>query len=124
VRGVGRLVEEHGEISMTTIDLPLHSHFTGERGYKVVEAHIVDVAPHLAHVATFAVHRIGWEGNGEYRLSNVETGCAISACDHNDPTEVERLARKYLADKTVGQACKAMAKFKPPNVRIDLETTR
>ena len=56
------------------IDLPLH--WDGVLGGKVIKAEIVDIAPHLAHVATFAIHRdpsmIVW-----WQVSNVETGCSV-----------------------------------------------
>lgn len=41
---------------MIWIDLPLSKFATGERS-AVVKAGLVDIAPHLASVATFAVHR-------------------------------------------------------------------
>ena len=57
------------------IDLPIDwdSAKLGRPNWKVVKAEIVDVAPHLASVMTFAVHRDpsfpAW-----WQVSNVETG--------------------------------------------------
>lgn len=96
---------------MTTINLPLQS-ATGPA--HVVKAEIVDVAPHLAHVATFAVHQIPkgtWARDLYdylYRISNVETGACISACDSKTRAGCIKVARSYLADKTEDEMQEAM----------------
>lgn len=54
------------------IDLPINDVLT--RSFRtVVSAEIVDVAPHLAGVATFAVHKCAWLP-GRWKVTNVETG--------------------------------------------------
>lgn len=59
------------EESRVIIDLPIDWEST--ENWKIVKAEIVDVAPHLANIMTFAVHRdpslsMWWQ------VSNVETG--------------------------------------------------
>lgn len=61
-------------MKLETIDLPIT---TGMPWLTpVVEAEIVDVAPHLAN-ATFAVHR-SRESMSQWQVSHVETGLRIS----------------------------------------------
>ena len=57
-----------------TLDLPLLG-WDGEYFVTVPATIIHDIAPHLAHFATFAVHR--WRNN-LWRVSHVETGARIS----------------------------------------------
>lgn len=56
-----------------TLDLPLLG-WDGTYDETVPATIIHDIAPHLAHVATFAVHR--WRNN-LWRVSHVETGMRI-----------------------------------------------
>jgi hypothetical protein len=65
--------------------------------WKMVEAEIVDVAPHLA--ATFALHRGEVFGLGKWAVSDVETGNHVS-CFGNTKAEVIEKATKLLANKT------------------------
>ena len=77
---------------------------------EVVCAEIVDVAPHLAHVGTFAVHRNVIDPHlSTWRCSNVETGFCIRAADADSRDACIRNAREYLADKTVKRLEKAYA---------------
>lgn len=55
-----------------TLDLPLLG-WDGTYFATVPATIIHDIAPHLAHVATFAVHR----GDGLWHVSHVETGMRI-----------------------------------------------
>lgn len=43
--------------------------------FACVRAEIVDVAPHLADIASFAAHR----GDGGYRITNIETGELVAS---------------------------------------------
>lgn len=73
-----------------------------------VTAQIVDVAPHLAHVATFAVHRCVAIPN-QWIVTHVETGFAVThghrarrdaigsaaaTLDHQTPAAMQRRAWK------------------------------
>lgn len=80
------------------LDLPLCDRHTGGRRTIIVEAAVVDVAPHLAHVATFAIHRAHWVGS--WRISNVESGCCIRACDRETRAATIAAAIQYLALKS------------------------
>ena len=96
---------------MTTIDLPLQS-ATGPA--IVVKAEIVYVAPHLAHVATFAVHEVPKNTCSReiycnrYRISNVETGACISQCDSITKAGCIKLARACLSSFTEASPLEAM----------------
>ena len=61
-----------------------------------------DLAPHLAHVATFALH-LGAKCDPLYRhwwfVSNVETGCMVAY--DTDKIEAIRKASERLAKKSV-----------------------
>ncbi len=83
------------------IDLPL-SHMSGDRNWIVVKAKIVDVAPHLAGVATFAVHKTA-PFYGRWRITNVETGACISECDADSKEVCVMNAILFLEDKTPKQ---------------------
>jgi hypothetical protein len=98
------------------IDLPLHSILTGDRNWKTVRAEIIpDLAPHMAELMTFAVHRRpeGEWGEGWWRVSNVETGCCIGAADGPTRADALRQARDYLAKKTLQDARRQWRAFKP-----------
>lgn len=62
--------------SRITIDLPLNMR-SGK--VLVVKADLLpDIAPHLAHVATFAVHRTpSWEGPDSWAVSAIELGLLV-----------------------------------------------
>ncbi len=75
--------------------LPIHIILWGEWKWMDVDAWIVDVAPHLAHVASFAIHR---GPNGRWTVSNIETGRFVAAGDA--PEFAVQSARTRLRDKT------------------------
>lgn len=57
-----------------------------------------DIAPHLASMATFVVHRSLYSGN--WQISNIESGCRIGEF-HKSKTAAISSARKYLSGKTI-----------------------
>ena len=78
------------------IDLPIIEY----TGWRVVQAELVDVAPHLP--ATFAVHETPWPEYRPWSVSNVETGALITraeskqrAIDKAQEMLVEKSARQY-----------------------------
>ena len=58
------------------IDLPIDWSYGRGGEWKTVVAEIVDIAPHLAHVATFAVSRDP-ELPSLWRVHNIETGYRV-----------------------------------------------
>lgn len=80
---------------MTTITLPLSP---GLHYSDCVEAEIVNVAPHLAHIATFAVDN---RGGHMWVVSHVETG--YYAAKAGDKNEALSIARCKLATLTPAQ---------------------
>ena len=93
---------------MPWIDLPV---CIFEQRDKVVKAKIVDVAPHLAHIMTFAVHRQKFLLDDCWRVSNVETGfCVKHELDGETMDEAITNCRKYLSDVTPAMASKSMRK--------------
>lgn len=73
-----------------------------------IQAEIIDVAPHLAHVATFAVHRNSiitrvpsQLAYAKYGISNVETGRQVFGCDAETRTAAIENARHILERKSV-----------------------
>ena len=76
------------------IDLPVDY----DRGRRVVRAEIIDCAPHLATVASFAVHH-GWDFGYEWTVTNIETGLPVSGRGHTKKQAIAA-ARLVLADKT------------------------
>ena len=72
-------------------------------------ATVVDVAPHLAHIASFAVHK---HSLFSWRVSCIENGFCVPNCDAGTPEESIRRARKALAAKTAEQFVEIMAKAK------------
>ena len=60
------------------IQVPLEWSWGTGAEWKVVDAEIVDVAPHLAHLATFVVHEEPNEWMRKWAVSNVETGWNIA----------------------------------------------
>ena len=91
------------------IDLPLHT----TSGWITLSAEIVDVAPHVADIATFAIHRqteaIRFLPHG-WSISNVETGFSARACDAVSRADCLRKARQYLGSKSRQQIMKALSK--------------
>lgn len=86
------------------IDLPINDLLT--RSFRtVVSAEIVDVAPHLAGVATFAVHKCPWSPSPwdwkVWKVTNVETGAFIeSGYYHYTQAEAIASAVAALAERT------------------------
>jgi len=72
-----------------------------------VRAEIVDVAPHLASVATFAVHRHKF-GRG-WRVSNVETGGYVDVGVQLTRDDAIDAATAKLSRFTSAQVAKRMA---------------
>ena len=98
------------------IDLPIDwSGGDHTQKWKMVKAEIVDVAPHLANVMTFAVHRDkyfpAW-----WQVSNVETGFSVFRI----PTagrckaSVIEAVRERLSTITVQKACAKLSKMRKP----------
>lgn len=88
------------------INLPLYDN--GTKSYDtVVNADIVDIAPHLASLATFAVHRSPWPEEPGWCVTNVETGSAVvTRCTSR--TEAVEMARDRLAQKTPAETAAAV----------------
>lgn len=83
-----------------TLDLPLTS-WDGEHSGVAPATIIHDIAPHLAHVATFAVHR--GPGDGErkhWQCTHVETGLGVGHIWHKTRESAIDAARIVLATKT------------------------
>ena len=85
--------------------LPLYDLETGART-TIVPAWIVDVAPHLAHVETFAVHSDpkfldGWQ------ISDIETGMRIVYGIWFSRDACIAWARSRLSTKTVADLLRA-----------------
>ena len=76
-----------------------------------------DIAPHLAHVATFAVHR--GPGDGErkhWQCTHVETGLGVGHIWHKTRESAIAAARIVLATKTpadIAAAVRAAVKRAP-----------
>ena len=95
------------------IDLPISVCKDGVLARVFVTAELVpEIAPHLASVASFAVHLVvdyppipdGW------RVSNIETGLRVSGhTGHTTKTAAIEMARRRLADVTIEMLDKAMA---------------
>lgn len=87
------------------IQLPVPNQMT--RKWNTVQADIVDVAPHLAHIGAFAVHQTigGW---WSHVVSNVETGCCVEKSHGMSQHEAISKAREFLELKSPSQLGKAM----------------
>ena len=83
-----------------TITLPIACY-----GYwDVVRAEIVDPAPHLANVASFALHRgIGW---AKWEVSNIETGMSVKRDDNKEMAVIA--AMEKLSGQTPSSMAQAM----------------
>ena len=70
-------------------------------GWREVEAEIVDVAPHLSGVGTFALHKQPEDGfrGGDWSVTNLETGLHVYT--GRSSSDAIRGARSILSDKTV-----------------------
>lgn len=94
----------------TTIYLPLAC----RDGWYSVDAELVhDIAPHLAHIATFAVHQVSWTDG--WRCSHVETGFRVGNWYDTRDAAIEA-ARIVLAAKTpadIAAAVRAAVKRVP-----------
>lgn len=91
-----------------TLDLPLAS-WDGEHSGVAPATIIHDIAPHLAHVATFAVHR--GRGDGErkhWQCTHVETGLGVGHIWHKTRESAIDAARIVLATKTPADITAAM----------------
>ncbi len=100
-----------------TLMLPLF--IIGEGFAEVVDAEIVNVAPHLP--ATFAVHKYS-HSFGLWQVSHVETGASIGQYPdrlQQSKSAAIRYAREYLKEKTAEQHDKAVRKAlrKYPEIR-------
>ena len=94
------------------IKLPLST----TTGWHVHDAEIVDIAPHLAGVATFAIHRQTplirhFPLRRGYAISNVETGASINA-DGESRAECLSKAVKLCKKRTVDDVLKAYRQVK------------
>lgn len=58
------------------IELPIWLQYN-QRWEIVIALVIPDMAPHLAHIATFALFR-ETRGNCYWNVTNIETGCAVT----------------------------------------------
>lgn len=77
---------------MTIIDLPLATEVCCDR---IVGGMLVDIAPHLARVATFALH-VGQGVDADYFVvTNVETGCRVAK--HHRWSGAVRAAKTMLS---------------------------
>lgn len=65
-------------------------------GGPVVQAEIVDVSPHLASVATFAVHAHPYLWD-TFRVSNLESGFCLRNGDAPTKAKAIKMARDFLA---------------------------
>lgn len=103
-----------------TIDVPISASTGMHRGF--VRGEIVpELAPHLAHIMTFAVHKntdVNRSFPMGYGVTNIETGGAIGI-DCRTKRATVAAAKTYLAKITAETAKRAMAKVikGAPNVR-------
>lgn len=96
-----------------TLDLPLTS-WDGEHSGVAPATIIHDIAPHLAHFATFAVHQHPeWHW---WQCTHVETGCSAGSLLHRSRDEAIDATRIVLATKTpadIAAAVRAAVKRAP-----------
>ena len=71
---------------------------------------LFDLAPHLAGIATFAVHQDAWFPS-IWNVTHIESGLAVV---HSKPTKMQAIknAKHILANKTVGDVMRGMRKSK------------
>lgn len=93
--------------------------FQWYQSWKDIECEIVDVAPHLARVATFALlvdpHEHKWS------VCNLESG--LNICRHEVKRECLEMARKKLAKKSIRQVQHAYRKAAKSYPQIAAEVT-
>jgi len=75
----------------------------------IVEGEIIDIAPHLAHVATFIVHKAAPEDWHDWKVSNVETGASVAIGSTRN--QAIKNAEKKLAINDQESILKAYRKF-------------
>ena len=91
------------------IDLPIN--WNTLPCWRIVSAEIVEVAPHLANIASFAVHKNPdqtWRG--EWEVSNIETGFRV--CYGDSREEAIKNATQVCATKSVQQVVAALERAK------------
>jgi len=91
------------------IDLPIDWSYGKGGVWKTVKAEIVDIAPHLAHLMTFAVHRHPILET--WQVSNVETGFSVfrSETHGNDKRLVLDAVKRRLAEQSSQKCAKKLA---------------
>ena len=97
------------------IDIELSTESFLGRSTAQVEAELLhDIAPHLAGILTFAVHKIPdkvfSQFGHKYRVTNLESGFCVGEADSNTKAEAIRKAREFLATKTPKEARYLLAK--------------
>ena len=97
------------------IQLPIdwEKGYGGGREWLVVPAEIVfNIAPHLANIATFAVHKtpnyFGYRGG--YQITNVETGFRVGEDRQKSKAIAIAKAKNILATITTQKCVEAMDK--------------
>lgn len=87
------------------------------RGTATVTAELLpDLAPHLAAVASFAMHEEPGCSLMQWKVSNIETGLKVSV--GLTPEEAIWIAKQQLASKTVEDILDAYRKA-PPTARCE-----
>ena len=97
------------------IQLPIdwEEGYGGGREWLVVPAEIVfDIAPHLASVATFAVHKTPpyYGRSGGYQITNVETGFRVGESRQKSKAAAISTAKKKMTIITVQRCVEALNK--------------
>ena len=92
------------------IPVVLEFHFCPSRA---VDGEIVDIAPHLASVATFVVHRNPRRHfRPNWQISNVESGFRVGGPDYYTKADAIIGARIRLIGKTVDDILRQYRKYK------------
>jgi hypothetical protein len=90
-----------------TIDLPV---WIGNfREWRIVEAEIVHIAPHMEHW-TWALNR-STDGSPFWKVTNIETGCACPSESYRSSVQTIEAARQSLAKQTDESLERAVAKL-------------
>ena len=79
--------------------LPLSDGICRGTFFDCVKAEIVDIAPHLAVCASFAIFE---ERKGKYNISNIETGTCLSVYRTDKATAI-KIAKKFLSKITINK---------------------
>ncbi|MHB8392681.1 MAG: hypothetical protein ACYDBH_24395, partial [Acidobacteriaceae bacterium] len=90
----------------THIELPIFWFASGQPTWRIVDAEIIDPAPHLASVASFAVHRSPVSAL-LWRITNIETGLFVSEGDTRDEAVTNAILR--LCGRTTTDVLRAYA---------------